>query len=74
VTPTLEAASNSLIAAAMAMQGADATPTSGQVAAATKARTDANAAIRRWNSLKTTGLSAVNAKRKAAGQPAITMP
>ena len=28
----------------------------------------------RWNTLKTTGLAAFNAKRKAAGQPQVKLP
>jgi hypothetical protein len=30
--------------------------------------------MRRWNTLKTTGLAALNAKLKAAGQPAVKVP
>jgi photosystem II stability/assembly factor-like uncharacterized protein len=71
---TLETASNAMIAAAMAMQSADVTPTASEVAACTRARETAAATIRRWTTLRTTELTALNAKRKAAGQPAIAAP
>jgi hypothetical protein len=71
---SLEAASNALTAAVMAMQDADVAPTSSQAATADRARAQANAAIARWNSLRTTGLSSVNAKRKAAGQQPLVVP
>jgi hypothetical protein len=58
----------------MAMQAADVTPTANEVAAVAKARTEAAEAMRRWNTLKTTGLAALNAKLKAAGQPAVKVP
>jgi photosystem II stability/assembly factor-like uncharacterized protein len=71
---SLEAASNALTAAVMAMQEADVAPTASQVATADRARAQARAAESRWNALRTTGLSSLNAKRKAAGQPAIVIP
>ncbi|MGE5098446.1 MAG: hypothetical protein ACM3SX_00500, partial [Deltaproteobacteria bacterium] len=71
--PTLEAASNAMIAAAMAMQGADATPTESQVAGCTRARATSADALRRWTALKTE-LGVLNAKRKSAGQPTVTPP
>ncbi len=67
----LETVMTSQMAAAMAMQAAEAAPTASQVAAVAKARTDAAAVMRRWTTLKTSGLSALNAKRKKAGQSAI---
>jgi len=73
-TPTLDAASTTMMSAAMSMQGADVAPTAGQVAGVTRARAEGADVMRRWNSLKTSGLAALNAKRKAAGQPAITLP
>jgi hypothetical protein len=73
-TPTLIASSNSLMAAAMAMQSADVAPTAVQVASCTSARGQGALSMARWNSLRTTGLAALNASRRAAGQPAITMP
>ncbi|HEV8498675.1 MAG TPA: hypothetical protein VGQ56_17485 [Gemmatimonadaceae bacterium] len=72
--PTLETASNTMIAAAMAMQSADVTPTEGQVAACMRARATATDAMRRWTALRTTELNALNAKRKAAGQPTVALP
>jgi hypothetical protein len=71
---TLETASSGMIAAAMAMQGADVTPTAAAIAACARARAASAEAMRRWTTLKTTELSALNAKRKAAGQPAVTPP
>jgi hypothetical protein len=56
------------------MQGADVAPTAGQIATVTKARAEGADVMRRWNTLKTSGLAALNSKRKAAGQPAITLP
>jgi hypothetical protein len=40
------------MAAAMAMQGADAAPTAGQAAAAAKARADVKALMDQWTALK----------------------
>jgi hypothetical protein len=71
---TLQSVSDAMLAAAMAMQGADVAPTANDVAAAARARSQATDVMRRWNALKTTGLAALNAKRKAAGQAAITPP
>ena len=63
-----------MIAAAMAMQSAEMAPTASQLEAVTKARAQSAEALKKWNSLKGPGLTALNAKRKAAGQPAITLP
>jgi photosystem II stability/assembly factor-like uncharacterized protein len=71
---TLQSASDAMLAAAMAMQGADVAPTANDVAAAARVRSQSADVMRRWNALKTTGLAALNAKRKAAGQPTITPP
>jgi len=70
--PTLESVSNAMMAAAMAMQNADVTPTASQVEGVTRARAQSVEVMRRWNALKGAGLTALNAKRKAAGLPAIT--
>jgi hypothetical protein len=51
-TPTQNGASDALLAAAMAMQSADVTPTAAQVAAADRARAQANVAMARWNALR----------------------
>lgn len=71
---TLESASTAAMAAAMAMQNADVTPTASEVAAAGQARTQSSGVMARWNALRTTGLSALNAKRRAAGLAPITVP
>jgi hypothetical protein len=63
-----------MLAAAMAMQGADVAPTAREVAACATARAQSAAVMARWNKLKTIDLAALNAKRKAAGQPAIAIP
>jgi hypothetical protein len=65
--PTLNGASNALLAAAMAMQGADVTPTATQIAAADRAKAQAATALARWNAIRTKGLADLNAKRRAAG-------
>jgi photosystem II stability/assembly factor-like uncharacterized protein len=72
--PTLESASAAMLAAAMAMQAADVAPTAREVAACASARTQAAAVMARWTKVKTVELAALNAKRKAAGQPAIALP
>ncbi|HET7459031.1 MAG TPA: hypothetical protein VFJ74_15390, partial [Gemmatimonadaceae bacterium] len=72
--PTLAAARDALLSAAMAMQGADVAPTAGEVAAVERAGADAAAVLARWTRLRTTELSALNARRRAAGQPAIAVP
>src|SRR5690242_12315190 len=71
---TLNGASTALINAAMAMQGADVTPTAREVATCAAARKDAQGAMVRWEKLSTTGLAALNAKLKAAGEDAVTVP
>ncbi len=53
--PTLESASNGLLAAAMAMQGADLAPTAAEVAVCDRARAQAAAVMARWSRLKTAG-------------------
>jgi hypothetical protein len=63
-----------MMAAAMAMQGADVAPTARQVATAARARADAGAPMRAWAALKTSGLAAFNAKRQTSGQPPVTLP
>ena len=63
-----------MLVAAMAMQGADVAPTAKEVAACAAARTQSATVIARWTRLTTTGLAALNAKRKAACQPLIVFP
>ncbi|HVZ77810.1 MAG TPA: hypothetical protein VG818_07510, partial [Gemmatimonadaceae bacterium] len=70
----LQTISTAMIGAAMAMQAADVTPTASQVAACAHARAEAKDVMARWTKLRTTGLAALNARRKAAGQPPIAMP
>ena len=72
--PSLEAVSAAMMAAAMAMQGAEAAPTAREVAAVTEARRQSAATMARWTKLTTMDLAALNAKRKAAGQPPIELP
>ena len=55
--PTLESVSNALMAAVMAMQGADVTPTAGQVATAAKARAEAKGVMQKWAALKASKVS-----------------
>lgn len=71
---TLNAASDALIGAAMAMQGADVAPTAVQVAECESARAGAGAVMRRWEALRTSGLAALNEKLEAAGQATVTLP
>ena len=66
--PTLENMSTELMGAVMAMQAADVAPTARQVAACDTARARFEDVMRRWRALSTSGLDALNAKRRAAGQ------
>ena len=50
--PSLEAVMNSAFAAAMSMQNAESAPTSGQLAAASKAQADYADVMKRWTALK----------------------
>jgi photosystem II stability/assembly factor-like uncharacterized protein len=50
--PTLDGVSDALLGAAMAMQNADVAPTAAQVAACSRARTQAVDVMARWTSLK----------------------
>jgi len=49
------------------LQSADVQPTALQVNAIENALTNARAAMARWNALKTTALTGLNAQLKAAG-------
>ena len=51
--PTLDGVSNAMMAAAMAMQGADVAPTTRQVEAAAKARAQYKEVMARWSKLRT---------------------
>ena len=70
---TLVAASNAMMGAAMGMQGADVAPTDRQVAACASARKLGAEVMPKWSAVKTR-LAAFNAKRRAAGQPEVTLP
>jgi hypothetical protein len=72
--PTLESARDALLAAAMAMQGADVAPTAAEVAACTRARSQAAPVLARWTRLRTSGLAALNENRRADGLPPIRLP
>jgi len=72
--PTLESAGNGALGAAMAMQSAEVAPTAAEVAACDRARTQAGEVLARWARLKTTGLAAFSAKRRAAGLAPIALP
>ncbi len=72
--PTLDSVSASMMAAAMAMQGAEVAPTAREVAACADARRNSATVTATWTRLKTVDLSALNAKLKAAGQPSVSVP
>ncbi|MDZ7629757.1 MAG: hypothetical protein U5K74_00005 [Gemmatimonadaceae bacterium] len=72
--PTLSGASSAMMAAGMAMQGADVAPTSMQIAACASARAMGASAMQAWTALRTTGLASINAERRAQGQPALAIP
>jgi photosystem II stability/assembly factor-like uncharacterized protein len=69
--PTLASASAALVGAATAFGSADVAPTASRLDAVAKAKADVASVMKRWTSLSTTGLAALNAKRKAAGQPTV---
>ncbi len=71
---TLESASSQLLAAAMAMQGAEVTPTAAQVAGCERARAQASPLMARWTRLRTAGVTAFNAARRAAGLAPVAAP
>jgi len=55
--PTLESAGNAALAAAMAMQDAETTPTASQVAACARARAQVNQVMARWARVRSSGIS-----------------
>ena len=71
---TLDTVSGAMMSAAMAMQAADVAPTAREVAASAEARRESTAVMAKWTQLTTVDLPALNAKRKAAGQPPIPWP
>ena len=72
--PTLESASTAALGASLALQSAEIAPTEAQIAACARARDEARAVMAHWNTLKTTGLSSLNATLKSKGQSAIMLP
>jgi hypothetical protein len=66
--PTLNGASDAMMAAAMSMQEAEVAPSARQVAACEEARTRFEEVMAQWEQLSTTGLAELNAKRAAAGR------
>jgi photosystem II stability/assembly factor-like uncharacterized protein len=71
--PTLDAVSAQMLNAAMAMQAADVAPTGREVAACAAARRQSADVMAKWTRVKTVDLPALNAKRKAAGQPEVVI-
>lgn len=61
-----------MMSAAMAMQAAEMAPTSREIAACTAARAQSATVMGKWNAV-TTSVTALNAKRKAAGLPLIAI-
>jgi hypothetical protein len=72
--PTLDGVSGTALAASLALQAAETAPTAAQIAACARAQAQVDAAMARWNTMKTTGLSSLNAALKAKGQAAVTLP
>ena len=64
--------SAAMMAAANAMQAAEMAPTAREIAACAAARTQSATVMAKWNGV-TTSVTALNAKRKAAGLPVITI-
>ena len=56
------------------MQGADVAPTARELVACDKARKEAREVVERWTALRTTGLAALNAKLRTAGQASVAIP
>jgi hypothetical protein len=71
--PTLDSVSAAMLAAAMAMQGADVAPTAREIAACAEARKLSAVFMTRWTTAATVDLPVLNAKRKAAGQMPIEL-
>jgi hypothetical protein len=60
--PTLESVSNQLMAAAMAMQGADIAPTANQIAACRRASATYRSVMAEWSALEKQARAAAGAK------------
>jgi hypothetical protein len=65
--PTLNGVSQEMMNAAMAMQDAEVAPTAREVAACEQAGRRSDDVMGRWHTLATTGLAALNAKRRSKG-------
>jgi len=72
--PTLASVQTEMMAAAMSMQAGEFAPTARELEACATARADSAKVMAKWSALATTDLAALNAKLKAAGQPAIALP
>lgn len=72
--PSLETASTGALNAAMALQRAEVAPTANQVAACDRARIQFRDVMAKWNSLRTSGLAALNAQRKTQGKEPVPFP
>ena len=72
--PTLSGAASAMMTAVMAMQGADVAPTAKEIAACDRGVEQYHVASQHWTALKTTGLAALNAKLRGAGQPEVKLP
>jgi len=53
--PTLESAVSSLMAAAMAMQGAETAPTAAEIAACDHARAESESVLAKWRAMRSAG-------------------
>jgi hypothetical protein len=62
-----------MLAAAMAMQNAEVTPTASEAAACARARAEGAAMQAKWSALKS-AINTFNTKQKAAGQPTVNLP
>ena len=69
---SLTGASSGLAGVMNVLQGADVRPTTVQLTAIARARTNATRAMGKWAGVKAVELSAVNARLKAAGVPVLT--
>jgi hypothetical protein len=69
--PSLSSVNGELLAMMALLEQADVEPTTQAVAAVQASRRDFDALAGRWNALRTTELETLNARLRAAGQPAI---
>lgn len=71
---TLRDSSDAALAASLALETADTAPTAAQIEACTQAREKVHAVLAKWDEVKTTGLSAFNARLQSKGHPALALP